>query len=172
MLNKVVSAVVLASLLVPAPCRAEDSSNQGGLVAAVPVPVAGEADPGKAISPMKKGQKAPYTGVMLSPRAVSSVIADYEAVPEKIKLEVKKAVAENQTKCDRVVADASAKCEADKAALKAALDADEKEIEAYSKELKILREKQTNPLVWTGIGVVGGVAVTLLTVFVVSAATK
>jgi hypothetical protein len=170
MFSKIVSTLVLVSLLTSNVAVAQEQSNQNALSSAKPALEAGEQDPGKVLSPMKKGQKAPYTGVLLAPQTIASVIADYEAVPEKVKLEVKKAVAEAQNKCDRSLADAKASCEADKAALQSQIDDDKKVIKAYDEQLKVLRDKQTNPLLWTGVGVVGGVAVTLLTVFAVSAA--
>ena len=65
----------------------------------VPV-VAGEPDVGAAVSPMKKGDKAPFSGVLLSPRAVATIIAQIHATTDQIKIEVDKAKAESKAQCD------------------------------------------------------------------------
>jgi hypothetical protein len=47
---------------------------------------------------MKKGQVAPFTGVLMSPEAVAKVIVELNSRDEEIAIEVNKAVAEQQVK--------------------------------------------------------------------------
>jgi len=132
----------------------------------------GEKDPGAALSPMKKGQRAPFTGVLLSPVAVANVIVEIESFEERLHIEVMRSVAEERAAGDKRLNDANAGSTADKKILQANFDAAKRETEAYRTELKNLKDSQTNPYLWTTLGAAGGIAFTLLTVFAVAQVTK
>lgn len=137
-----------------------------------PEPVPGELDVGAAISPMRKGQTAPFTGVLLSPKAVTTIIVEQNSVPEKIQIEVDKTRKEEQVKCDFKVIEITAPLITDKKILEASQEANKKQINLLTEELKKSEDSRPNVVLWTGLGFVGGIAVTVLTVFAVSAATK
>lgn len=173
MFNRLVSTTILLSFLTSNYARAEEpAANNKVLIEAVPTLDPKESDPGKVISPMRKGQKAPYTGVLLAPQSLASVVAELESVPEKIKIDVNKAVSECQTKCELAASNAATRCTADKAILQSSIDANEKVVKAYDEKVKKLESQKTNPLAWLGVGAAGGIAVTILTVFAVSSAKK
>ena len=65
-----------------------------------PKPVEGEVDVGAAISPMKKGDKAVFTGLLLSPRAIATMIAQTNALKSQIPIEIQKAKGEEKAQCD------------------------------------------------------------------------
>lgn len=133
---------------------------------------ANEPDPGNTISPMKKGQIAPFTGVLLSPMAVATVITELGSIDEKIKIETDKAVGKCVAESDFNFKEAQSKYLADKKVLQASVDEKLKRIQVLQDEIKKKEAEQTNPYLWTGIGFAGGVAVTVLTAFAITQATK
>lgn len=132
----------------------------------------GEKDPGNALSPMKRGQRAPFTGVLLSPSAIATVVVEFESFEERLHIEVMKSVAEERAAGDKRLGDANATSTADKKILQANFDAAKREANAFKIELKELKDSQPNPYLWAGIGAAGGVVFTLLTVFAVTQVTK
>lgn len=133
---------------------------------------ANETDPGNVISPMKKGQLASFTGVLLSPQAVATIIAELGSVDEKIKIETDKAVGKCVAESDFNFKEAQSKNLADKKILQASIDEKLNRIQILQDEIKKKEEEKTNPYLWTGIGFAGGVAITVLTAFAISQATK
>jgi hypothetical protein len=121
---------------------------------------------------MKKGQVAPYTGILLSPRATATIITQLNSIDDAVKIEVAKAKAESKAQCDFALDEQKNRLETDKKVIQA--DADEK-----AKRIKILETKlseseasRPNVIVWTGVGFVGGVVVTVLTTYALSQATR
>lgn len=144
---------------------------------AVPIPsaVPGEKDPGAAISPMKKGQRAPFTGVLLSPTAVATIITMYATLPETIAVEKDMAVAQCQAKCDHTVADGQASCNTRVSVKDAELKRVGDENAKLRKTVSDLESKQSKvwpAYVWAGIGAVGGIGLTLGVVYLTHQATK
>lgn len=131
-----------------------------------------EPDVGNAISPMRKGQTAPFTGVLLSPFAAATVITELGTIDEKIKIEVDNAVGKCNADCEFNFKEAQSRCATDKTVLQASIDANVKRIKILEEEIKKKEAEQTNPYLWTGIGFAGGVAITVLTAFAISQATK
>jgi hypothetical protein len=133
----------------------------------------GEKDVGAAISPMKKGEKAPFTGVLLSPVAVATIIAQQHTEASVVKIEVDKAVAESDARCTFKVNEQQATRVADKQVLQAQLDSKTKQLLSVEAALQEKSKGSTiSPGVWIGIGAVGGIGFTLLTTFLVSRTTK
>lgn len=129
---------------------------------------ASEKDPGAVISPLKKGQVAPFTGVLLSPTAAASIIAEIKNADARVAIEVEKAKKDAAAKCAFDVKETEARCTADKKILQAG-------IESRDTKIKILEDKvgsAPNPLLWASLGAAGGIALTTLTVFIVTSATK
>lgn len=131
-----------------------------------------EPDPGEAISPMRKGNRAPFTGVLLSPRAMAKILVDIKTAQERVAIEVDKAKAECEANCDKKASDKAASCEADKKIAEATIEQNIKEIQSLNKELKDLRDDQPNVYLWTGLGVLAGIGVSVLAVYAVSQAAK
>lgn len=141
-----------------------------------PVPAPGEPDVGAAISPMKKGNIAPFTGILLSPKAAATIIANLNALQEQIKVEVDHARAEEQAKCDFRVSETTTRLETDKKILRAQVDEQGKRIVIITDQLKKEETSRPNTSLWvgvgTGVGFVLGVAATVLTVYAVNQASK
>lgn len=130
----------------------------------VPDTVAGEPDVGAAISPMKKGQIAPFTGVLLSPRAAASITVDLENVDEKVTIAVNRARDEEKAVCKAKTNEVSIQANADKEVLQARLDASLKQNNVLNEKIKKEEEDRPNVAFWTIGGAVGGIVSTVLIV--------
>lgn len=132
----------------------------------------GEKDPGKALSPMKKGQKAPFTGVLLSPAAVADIIVELDSIEERIQIEVMNATKLNQAECEKKVETLETNSQFDKKMLQATIENKDKNIASLTLELQKSKKEQTNPFLWTGIGLGAGILMTVLTAYAISQTTK
>lgn len=141
-----------------------------------PKPAPGEPDVGAAISPMKKGQVAPFTGILLSPKATATIIAQLNTLQEQIKIEVNHVRAEEKARCDFRVAEIKTTTDADRKVLQAQLDARNKEINVLNGVIKQHEENKPNTPLWvglgTGLGFVVGAGLTVLTVYAVNQTPK
>lgn len=141
-------------------------------IPSAPDPVPGEIPVGEAVSPMKKGQIAPFTGVLMSPEAVAKVIVDLNSRDEEIAIEVNRAVAEQQVK-DQYKID---ELNADLIQQQKIADAEK---ESLNKQLKVVNEqlaktekaKNDTPL-YMGLAAIAGAAVAVLAVMGVTAVSK
>lgn len=132
----------------------------------------GEQPVGQAVSPMKMGQKAPFTGLLLSPEAVAKIIVDINNKLAEIDLEAKRArdtqKAEDQLQIDNLKSDLQTQ--------KTVTDIQVKSRDATIQELtkKIEEEEKSKPNLplWIGGGFVAGITVTVLTVFALNKATR
>lgn len=123
------------------------------------------------VTPISKGQFAPFTGVLMSPEAVATIIAERESAKQALQLAVKRQADLDEAKLKFEVDRLTTTCTADKKILQAQVDNGQRQINILNEQLK----KETggpSPLGWLGIGAGTGVVVTLLTVFVVGQATK
>lgn len=64
-----------------------------------------EQDVGEAVAAIKKGQKAPFSGVLFSQKAAARVTVELEMQSQKCALDVKKAVDSERAVCDMQVSD-------------------------------------------------------------------
>ena len=159
-MKKLVSFFLVFSMLAPSIAFAESTV----VIPSIATPE-GEADVGNAISPMKKGQRAVFTGVLFSPGAAATVITELSTVDEKIKIEVDKVSRTCVSKCEYEKSELKIQFEADKKILLANAQEKDARIVILSSEIKKLESQQINPYLWTGLGFVGGTAVALLTIF-------
>lgn len=136
------------------------------LASTCPAFAAGTAPtPPPIISALDKGQVAPYTGVLLSPPAVAQIVAEKDAVAVTVQL-----AAQHQLDLDRAeltfqLAQQASTCTADKSILQAQLTDVQKQNQVIEQQLRQASGGLSTP-VWVGIGVAGGIAVTLLTLAV------
>src|SRR6478609_1641740 len=136
----------------------------------------GEPNVGAALSPMKRGQTAAFTGVLLSPRATAQLVVQLNSINDQIKIEVDHARAEEKAQCDFKVSETTTTLTADKKVLHANVDFQGRQIDILNDQLKKEEQSRPNTGLWTGLGVAGGfvvgVGITLLTVVVVGQASK
>jgi hypothetical protein len=116
---------------------------------------------GEVITPIKLGQEAPYTGVLLSPAAVASLTVRLNNTQEQIKLEVVKANGEANARCVFKLDSAKNIYDTEKGVLQVKLETSDAKIKILNEELAKQVNKQPSSF-WFGVGVVGGVAVGIL----------
>lgn len=135
-------------------------------------PVPGEVDVGTAISPMKKHQVAPFSGVLLSPKAVATIIAQLATNEALIKVETDRVKAEESARCTYSVNEVKTTLEADKRIVAAQLVERDRRINVLNDLVKEQQDNETNTPFWvglgTGVGFAAGVGITVLTVFAVN----
>lgn len=131
-----------------------------------------EPDVGNAISPMKKDDRAPFTGVLLSPRAIATILSQFRNQKDQTKIEVDHAVSVERAQQEYKISEMKTSSETEKKILEAQLAARKKEISVLDERLKKEESSRANVPLWTGIGVGGGIALTVLTVFAISSASK
>ena len=178
--KKIVSTIVLFSFCIPqivlaqsipSPEQDPPVKNISHILQLTPA----EIDPGFALSPMKKRQRAPFTGVLLSSSAAANIIVELETIKERIHIEIVKATQLEQANCDKRLADAIAKSRADVNVLQASIDSKNKTINVLNVELKTLNDynnAEWQPAAWVGIGTATGILLTVLTAFAISKATQ
>ena len=131
---------------------------------------------GAAISPMKKGQVAPFTGVLLSPKALATIVVQLNSLQEQINIEVDHAKAEAKARCDFSVAETTNRLETDKKVLQAQVDSRNQQVNILNDVIKKQEENRPNTPLWVGVGgVVGlvvGVGLSALTVYAVGQSAK
>lgn len=129
------------------------------------------ADGEATVTPLAKGQPAPYEGVLLSPDAVANIMAEKDEADEREKLAVQHQADVDAANTKYQIDVLNAKCLADATVLRAELDDNKKQVNLLTDQLK-KNSGSTSTTTWIGVGAVGGVVVTLLTVFIVSKASK
>jgi hypothetical protein len=165
-IKKYIATLIIGAML---------STSTVGLAQSIPIapaPVAGEVDPGNAISPMKKGQTAPFTGVLLSPQAVATITVNLNSIADKIKIEVTKAHGDDKAQCDALVNTIKINADADSKRLNAQLTASKADNKVITDRLAKAEKSAPNLSLWVGGGVLGGIVLTLVTTFAVGKATK
>lgn len=164
MKNRLIATVLLTSMTLTSVVQAQDKKPETPKVEV-------KEDPGK-ISPLKQNQPAPYPGVLFSPKAAAVVATEISTAKQKIVIEVESAVKTAEAKKDRDFNILKIQCDTDKKILTATSEERIKRIGQLESDLKNAQEAAPSRPFWTGVGVVGGIAVTLLTVFIVGQATK
>jgi hypothetical protein len=131
-----------------------------------------EENVGAAISPMRKGNKAMFTGVLLSPLAIATLITELKSAELVTEIEVKRAKDEAAAWCIKDLEKAAATAEAEKKSLQAEIDAKITQMKELEKALDKAERDRPNAYLWAGLGVIGGVGISLLTVYAVSSMSK
>lgn len=125
-------------------------------------PLPGEPDVGSAISPMKKGQVAPYTGVLLSPKALATIVTELKSFDERIKIELERANGESKARCDYEINAVKIAAETDSKVAQARLEENQKRIEILEETIEEQQTSQSDPVLYGGLGFGIGVAATVL----------
>jgi hypothetical protein len=124
-----------------------------------------EVNVGEAISPLRKGQKAPFTGVLLSPAAVASLTVRLSFFQDEIQLEINKIKAEAAAEIQLSVSQKKAEFEADMAIIKANLEFSEKQKDLLQKSLDEEIKNRPSRSTWFSLGILAGTGVTLTILF-------
>lgn len=129
----------------------------------------GEQPIGEAIAPMKKGQVAPFSGLLLSPEAVAKTIVELSSRDEQIAIEVNKARAQqlviDQLQIDELNADIAHQ----KAVAAAERESLNKQLKAVNEQLSKAEKSKNDLPLFIGLGAIGGALIAILSVMGVSA---
>ncbi len=126
-----------------------------------------EPDVGEAISPMKKWQRAPFTGLLLSPGAIASIMYDLQDKEDLIAIEVNKATKKLNLLHSHEISILKIRSESDSKINKLRIEEQNKEIEKLDLQIKKERESRPDPLLWASIGAGAGVILTTLTAAII-----
>lgn len=132
----------------------------------------GEVDPGSAVSPMKIGQKSPFSGILLSPKLIATVLAKLKSIDGRVSLATQEARETSEEVCRNEKNVAKIKSDADVSVLRARIDDNERNLQSYEQRLKLEIESQQSPALLLGLGAAAGTAVTFLAVFAVAQSMK
>lgn len=132
----------------------------------------GETDPGEAISPMKLGQKAPFSGVLLSPKAVASIVAKLKSNEKMKQLAAAEAKEAAEEVCKNEKNLLAIRTDADKEILNARIESNKQIIGIYEKKIQEVSASQSDTALLVGLGAAGGIVASILTVLAVSQAMK
>lgn len=124
------------------------------------------------ITPLQKSQPAPFAGILFSPRAAAVVGTEVLNFPQRLSIEVEKAVKDIEAKKQFEYNELNTVCVSDKTQMQARIDANQKRINVLEKDLQDAQDAVPNRWAWFGLGAAAGVAVTVGTVFVVLESTK
>lgn len=134
-----------------------------------------EPDEKAQIAPVFKGDRSPFTGVVFSTRATATVIAEIDSFHERIAAEVRKAQRDAEAQKKFEISELEAKTTREKSIIRSELEAEQKHSKKLKDDVKRLEDEVSNApsrLLWTGLGVAGGVLVTVLITFAVNQASK
>lgn len=168
-MKKIISILVMTSIFQTGILHAEEAAPVK--TETKPEDVSGPA----TLSPLQKGQVAPYSGILFSPRAAAQLATEISSFPDKLKIEIDTAVKNAEANKDFTIKEQKSQCKSEKTQLEARIEANKKRIEELSSDLTIAEAKVADApdrLVWFGIGAGVGVAATIATAFAVVYATK
>lgn len=160
--NVLASFMLVIMMLTAMPVYADDI-----VLPNPPVLTKNEPDVGEALSPMQRGQVAPFTGVLLSPKAIASILAQTRTFNDKLKLEVETARAEERAHCDFRIAEVKTVLEADKKILQAQIEEKTRRITILEEDLKKNETSSQEILGWSALSFGLGVGLTILTTFAI-----
>ena len=177
-MKKFISAFLAISIFISSiPCFAEEQNKEPGVSSAKLSEVVKSALPEStgaekdltAISPLRKTQLAPFTGVLLSPLAIATIISEIKFQQDKIDIEVKKAVETTTANFQYEQKIFQNQCTADKSVLEASIKEKSKQIEIIDSLYKEEVNSRPNPVTWSLLGLAAGVVVTTATASIITA---
>ena len=134
-----------------------------------PIP---EPDIGEVISPAWKDKPAPFSGVLMSPKATAKMIAELSGINARIAAEVTKTTDDLNAKHKFNMSEADAKCKREKKDLQDDIDVKSSKISSLEIEIKKKEAETPNRGLWAGIGFAGGIATTFLVILAVNKASS
>lgn len=124
-----------------------------------------QVDVGEAISPMKIDQRTPFSGVLLSPKALAKVVAELRAIDEKVNLSVKHAVEIETAKCETAIKNKDQNNIANAKVAEERLNLSLNENQILTERLKKLENETDYTWLYITGGAVTGMAMTILSVW-------
>lgn len=168
----IASLLVGAQLALSVPTFAQDAPAKQATAVTIPqapTPLPGEPDVGAAVSPMRRGQVSPFTGILLSPKAIATIMVELNSIQDVVKIETDRVKAEADARCEFRVSQLKIAMEADAKIAQAKLDARQRELDVVTERLKKVENSSPDPLLWGGLGFGAGALSVILTIVIVQA---
>ena len=124
------------------------------------------------IVPLPLGGKAPWPGLLLNAPAVARIKVELDTAKEQCVIITQKAVNTQKAQYEFQLESERATAERKETEAAASLKSRNSEIQDLQKALDKAEKDRPNVYLWTGLGVVGGAVLTVLTVFAVTRATN
>jgi hypothetical protein len=120
------------------------------------------------ITPIAKGQVAPFAGVLLTPEAVAKVISISQDCPKRIQVESEHARDVQKALDDKTLADARADAERDAKIFQAGITARDGQIKDLTSALQRSESSRSNTWLWIAGGTLAGALLTVGSVALVN----
>jgi len=127
-----------------------------------------EIDVGAALSPMKITQRAPFSGVLLSPQAVAEIIVKLNSINDVVNIETTRVREELLAQHRFEINDLNIRHTSQVDVLNVQLKAREQQINVLNETIKKIEDSQSNTPMWATVGFGSGVGVTLLLVLAIT----
>jgi len=124
-----------------------------------------EEDLGAIISPIRKGERSPFAGLVLSPRAIATIMAHYKFLNEQIKIETEKERQEVTAQFENKIKELEIKYNSDKESYQTQIESSKSDSARYKSLLEKEISSRPNLPFWTGLSFAGGIGLTLLIIF-------
>lgn len=134
----------------------------------VPALLEGEPDPGRVIAPIRKGQRTPFTGVVLSPQAVAALVVRLNSWDEEMQLEINRVKAEMMAEMSLRLSQQKSSHDADISVVQANLNSMRGQKGLLEDRLQNEIKNRPSRTVWFSLGVLGGVGLTIGVLFAVA----
>lgn len=126
-----------------------------------------EPSVGAAISPLKRDQKAPFTGLLYSPEAVAQMTVKLNDAQERTNIELDRLRGTLNADYEKKIADIMSDRKAEISIAGIKLDASLKENNVLVRRIQALENDRSNITLWVMGGIVVGAGISSLVFFVV-----
>lgn len=159
-LRRIISLVLVLCFLAPARVYANDEQ-----IPPIQQPP-GEQDPGNVLTVVKKSNLAPFTGILLSPRAVAEMLSKMELAKKETELAAARAQEQQRIKDEADIKVLQATVTAEKKSTEERLTIRDNRIANLERDLVKAQSDKPNPVTWAlvGAGTTAVIIATLATV--------
>jgi hypothetical protein len=167
-LRRLISLLLVLCILAPARVYANDEQ-----IPPIQQP-AGETDPGNVLTVVKKSNLVPFTGILLSPRAVAEMLSKLELAKKEAELAAARAQEQQRIKDEAEIKVLLVQVDAEKKSTDERLAIRDNRIANLEKDLAKSQTDKPNPVTWAlvGAGTTAMIIATLATVILVGNSSK
>jgi hypothetical protein len=165
MKTNIIAITLMSSLVLPIVARAEGKEDE------VPTD---EYTEQSIVAPLAKGRRAPYTGLLITPKTAADVITKIDAFDKRLLIELERNTTDLNAKCKFQLDGAETTCKTDKDGLMAKIESQRQRISQLESSVGLTVPVSDPPsrLTWARTGFAGGVVTTAAAIFAFSALSK
>lgn len=165
MKKKIISLLLLTSIMLPRTVFAQE-------VNLATEEAHDEYTDKSLVAPLAKGKRAPFTGLLLTPRASAEVITKIDSFDRLIALEVQRVTDDLNAKHDFEVKELKSSFKADKDVLTSDVNRLSGQLKGCESIARMTPEEPPSRTTWAGVGFLSGIIATSLTIFAVQSLSK